>query len=260
MKKIKENEKKLICDDYNSGLSITNISEKYNVCTWSIQNVLKKQNIDRRIRKYKCNENYFETIDSSDKAYWLGILFADGYVRQRRQCDNKHKQGGIVGIGLKECDGYLLEKLIKDIDSNYTLKKSYKDNKIYFKLEINSSKMTKDLISHGCVLRKSLILEPPINLPNDLISHFIRGYFDGDGSVGIYGGRIKFSILGTKKVLEWIRNYFYSSGIESYPKVSKKNNIHSIQYNKQNDIDKIKNIIYYLANDHFLIRKKEKFI
>lgn len=82
MKKLTEIDCTNICDDYLLGLSYNLLSEKYNICTWSIGNVLKKNNIKPRIRKHNCNEDYFEKIDSNKKAYWLGLLFADGYVRK----------------------------------------------------------------------------------------------------------------------------------------------------------------------------------
>jgi hypothetical protein len=247
-----------ICDDYLLGLSYNLLSEKYNICTWSIGNVLRKNNIKSRIRKHNCNEDYFEKIDSNEKAYWLGLLFADGYVRKRKQFNGKHKQGGTVGISLKNGDEYLLEKLIIDLGSTYKLTKQIKDEFLSYKLEVNSSKMADDLINLGCIPNKSLILMPP-NLKDKFIPHFIRGYFDGDGSIGKYGGRLKFSLLGTNELLVWVLNFFKNKGMKTTPKISKKKNIHSIQVNSKLDIELIKNILYNSSNDYYLKRKKEKF-
>jgi hypothetical protein len=247
-----------ICDDYLLGLSYNLLSEKYNICTWSIGNVLRKNNIKSRIRKHNCNEDYFEKIDSNEKAYWLGLLFADGYVRKRKQFNGKHKQGGTVGISLKNGDEYLLEKLIIDLGSTYKLTKQIKDEFLSYKLEVNSSKMDDDLINLGCIPNKSLILMPP-NLKDKFIPHFIRGYFDGDGSIGKYGGRLKFSLLGTNELLVWVLNFFKNKGMKTTPKISKKKNIHSIQVNSKLDIELIENILYNSSNDYYLKRKKEKF-
>jgi hypothetical protein len=258
MKRLSEIDCDNICNEYLLGNSYKFLSEKYNVSTWSIGNILIKQNIKSRIRNYDCNEDYFEKIDSNEKAYWLGLLYADGYVRKRKQCNGKHKQGGVIGISLKNGDEYLIEKFIKDLNSNYKLKKSIKDSFLSYKLEINSSKMADDLINLGCVPSKSLILLPP-KLENEFISHFIRGYFDGDGSIGKYDGRLKFTLLGTKEVLTWIMSYFNDNGVITKPKISKKNNIYVIQINSTSDIEIIKNILYNSSEDNFLIRKKEKF-
>lgn len=247
-----------ICNDYLLGLSYNLLSEKYNICTWSIGNVLKKNNIKRRIRKHNCNENYFEKINTNEKAYWLGLLFADGYVRKRRQFNGQHKQGGIVGISLKNGDEYLLEKLIIDLGSTYKLNKQIKDDFLSYKLEINISKMADDLINLGCVPNKSLKLLPP-KLTDEFISHFIRGYFDGDGSIGKYNGRLKFSLLGTDKLLSWILNYFKNKGMKTTPKISKRRNIYTFQVNSKYDVELIENILYTQSNDYYLKRKKEKF-
>ena len=115
-----------------------------------------------------------------------------------------------------------------------------------------------DLINLGCVPNKSLILTPP-NLKDKFVSHFIRGYFDGDGSIGKYEGRIKFSLLGTNELLIWVLNFLKNKGIKTTPKISKKQNIHSIQVNSKLDIELIENILYDSSNDYYLKRKKEKF-
>lgn len=247
-----------ICKDYQSNMSYKELSNKYGVSTWRVGNVLKKNNIKFRIRKHQCNENYFEKIDEYQKAYWLGLLFSDGYVRKRKQMNGKHKQGGTVGISLKNGDQYLLEKLISDLDSSYTLRKQIKDEFLSYKLEINSVKMTDDLIKLGCVLNKSLVLTPP-KLNYKYISHFIRGYFDGDGSIGKYENRYKVTFLGTNDLLLWILNFLKQKGMTSTPKISKRKNIYLLQINSQNDIEIVKNILYDSSGDHYLKRKKEKF-
>jgi hypothetical protein len=101
MRKLSEEECNNICDDYLFGLSYNLLSKKYGISTWKVSNVLKTNNIKSRVRKYNCNEDFFEKIDSNIKAYWLGLLFADGYVRKRKQFGGKYKQGGVVGISLK---------------------------------------------------------------------------------------------------------------------------------------------------------------
>lgn len=258
MKKLTEIDCSNICDDYMLGLSYNLLSEKYNICTWSIGNVLKKNNIKTRIRKYNCNEDYFEKINSNEKAYWLGLLFADGCVRKRKQSNGKHKQGGIMSISLKNGDEYLLEKFINELESTYKLTKQIKDGFLSYKLEVNSSKMTDDLIKLGCVPNKSLILLPP-KLSDEFISHFIRGYFDGDGSIGKYDGRLKFTLIGTNELLTWILSYFKNKGMKTTPKISKRKNIYILQVNSNSDIELIENILYNSSNDYYLKRKKEKF-
>jgi hypothetical protein len=256
MKKLTDDQKNNITIDYINGYNIKNLSIKYNICTWSIDNVLKKFEVSTRIRKHKCNEDYFEKINTNEKSYWLGLLFADGYTRERRQHNNDYKQGGVVGISLKEGDEYLLNQFILDIGSDYKLRKVITSGYTSYNLEIYSRKMTDDLIHHGCVVKKSLILSPP-KIDEELISDFIRGYVDGDGSIGMYNNRFKLSILGTELMLQYILNYFISYDIKSKPKIAKKNNIHSIQFNSQDDLVKIYELLYNENCIRFLKRKKQ---
>lgn len=123
------------------------------------------------MRKYKVNESYFENIDSEEKAYWLGFIFADGCVYSNK----------CVAIELAIKDENHLLKFISHLDSNYIL--SYPKNRNSCKLLIGSVKMVNDLLKYGCTSKKSLTLKFPDNINEDLKRHFIRGYFDGDGCI-----------------------------------------------------------------------------
>lgn len=117
------------------------------------------------------NDDYFEVIDSEDKAYFLGLLFADGNIYLKR---NR------VQICLANEDAYILERFANCI--GYT-GKLYIDREKYSKLILPSKKMCNDLISLGCTAVKSLSLKFPNNVPDHLMNHFIRGFFDGDGHI-----------------------------------------------------------------------------
>jgi hypothetical protein len=117
------------------------------------------------------NDDYFETIDTEDKAYFLGLLFADGNVYTAR-----HR----VQITLANEDAYILKAFADCI--GYT-GKMYIDREKYSKLILPSKKMCEDLNRLGCTPNKSLTLQFPTEVPDELMHHFIRGCFDGDGHV-----------------------------------------------------------------------------
>lgn len=134
-------------------------------------------------------DNYFEEIDSDEKAYWLGFLYADGYIYER-----KNKNGGCsrhFEICLSTEDVEHIHKFRYCIGSNKNVKeKPVKFNgKTYssHKLVIYGKAFVEHLINKGVVPRKSLILKYPDRsiLPEKFDNSFIRGYFDGDG--GVYG-------------------------------------------------------------------------
>jgi hypothetical protein len=123
----------------------------------------------KRINNF--NDDYFEVIDNEDKAYFLGLLFADGNVYTAR---NR------VQITLANEDAYILKKFAACIE--YT-GKLYIDREKYSKLILPSKKMCSDLTKLGCTPNKSLTLQFPTEVPDELMHHFIRGCFDGDGHV-----------------------------------------------------------------------------
>ena len=165
---------------YNSGLSSIKIAKQLNCSDSYIRKVLKKNNILMRSNKIyrttqQFNENFFEKIDTEKKAYWLGFLYADGNVIKRK---NQYL------IQLRVNDKEVIDYFIRDINGNMTPKEylsMYK--KPYYGVFLTSKKMFNDLCKHGCIPNKSSILKFPLTVPKNLIWHFIRGYFDGDGSV-----------------------------------------------------------------------------
>lgn len=182
------------------------------------RNTLKSKEKLSASRKHHFNEHYFETIDTEDKAYWLGFLFADGNVSFGKDKYGKRK-GCTIEITLAEKDKNHLYKLLTCLnsDKNYPLEKRIvkNNNKEYvaYRLCLNSVVMGNDLESKGCVPNKSLILKRPI-IKSELNRHFIRGYFDGDGCVHINEelNNTTYAVLGTQDMLAFIKE---ESGISS---------------------------------------------
>lgn len=160
-------------------------------------------------RKYSLNENYFEEIDSPDKAYWLGFLEADGCITK----DSLH-----LIFSLQTNDKQTLIKFLNSIESNAPIKDKTREwkGKTYYlsSVDINSVKLCLDLIKLGCTSQKSYTLEPPV-LDEDLIPYWILGYMDGDGSISITKDRkytrIILAFTGTYSVLSFIKEYFKSN-------------------------------------------------
>lgn len=146
-------------------------------------------------RKYTCNYDYFSKIDTPDKAYWLGMLMADGCVMHTRRlrhlktCDSWQDRF-YLQLSLKEDDIGHIQKFIKAIGSNHPINiyeysgKQYNNDGKYGRLIIEDRHLVEDLIALGVCEKKTLILKYP-NIPPELDSHFIRGYFDGDGCISM---------------------------------------------------------------------------
>lgn len=192
--------------DYKNGMSLTQISKKYGIGRRNLSKRLQERGIEivNRQNERGTNHNIFEIIDSEEKAYWLGFLYADGCIS---------KNQNIIQIALKRADKTHLEKF-REFIGNTNNKITYSKNTKSYRFCFNSKKIKQDLIKLGCIPAKSLTLKFPTEkqIPKDLIRHFIRGYFDGDGVLSFSKGKIKGTIypstgcIGTKDVLLGVMN------------------------------------------------------
>ena len=139
---------------------------------------------------YQMNENYFSEINSHEKAYILGFIYADGCVK----CGPKRYTLEISQNGERKD---VLEKIVKALDSNIPIKE-YITNK--FSILFSSKQIAQDLVKLGAVPNKSLILQFPTKeqVPEEFLSSFILGCFDGDGCVW-NGKRKKMLVKNEKK-------------------------------------------------------------
>jgi len=135
----------------------------------------------------------FETIDTEEKAYWLGFLYADGSVGSK-----EHK----IELGLAEQDLKQIEKFRDFI--GIMNKISYRPATKSYRYSFRSESCKEDLIKQGCVPKKSLILKFPTNeqVSLNLIKHFIRGYFDGDGWFTNTEECFQVGIIGTEDFIK----------------------------------------------------------
>lgn len=156
-----------------------------------------------KVNKTSINSSIFDTIDTEEKAYWLGFIFADGYVSKNTEFE--------LSLSLKDFSH--LEKFKKFLDYKGRI---HVDNKLgRCRLQFGDPQIVNSLKEKGCVNKKSLILEFPTedSVPLSLTSHFIRGYFDGDGSISGGGKAIVVSIIGT---FQFLNRIHYFTNLESF--------------------------------------------
>lgn len=160
--------------------------------------------------QYKVDDTVFDNIDTEEKAYWLGFIFADGYISASPIEENKNTNYTFE-LSLKLSD---LEHL-KKAKEFFKFKRNILTDSYRCRLEINSKRLWEKLNNLGCTPRKSLTLEfPNINIFKDksLIRHFIRGYWDGDGCLTYKRENYPtISVLGTFNFLENIKKYINCS-------------------------------------------------
>lgn len=208
-------------NDYvKNKMSLAKLHRKYGYAITTIHNNfrrlgLKCREIKENGRDYTYNYNYFDVIDTEDKAYFLGLMYSDGYVT-----------GNSIGIALKSDDRHILEKFLECMDSNAIIR-TYTNNGYggkynpteYCRVLIRNQHLRDTLVNHGVMPNKSLKLLPP-NIRDDLIRHFIRGFMDGDGSIYTCGKDNAVSFTGTTDMLNYIGDFFVENGIIKRYKLS----------------------------------------
>lgn len=137
--------------------------------------------------KYTYNKDFFEVIDTEEKAYWLGFIFADGYVNQSKNKTGSNSNNEL-GIELSVKDINHLKKFNKSLNGNVQVNTR---ERICFdgvkctmcNIRLYSKKIVDDLSQYHIVNDKTHKKEFPIIEDTELFRHFMRGYFDGDGCV-----------------------------------------------------------------------------
>ena len=127
----------------------------------------------------KANSNFFKTW-SNDMAYILGFIVTDG-------CLAEHKNG-YHGLNITNKNRDILKKILTIMDSNHKISVKSRGGipKLkYFQMQIRDRTIYADLLNLGLTPRKSKIVRMP-NVPSEFLGDFIRGCFDGDGSVNVW--------------------------------------------------------------------------
>ena len=270
---LEEIEKKVI-ENYLSGMGQIKSGKEFNLSSEKVKKILLKNNIpirnlheaicltnslaDRTATHYFKNEDFF-SIETPDMAWLLGFLASDGNI-----CKNSNT----IRIELSIVDVEILERIKKVVGIENPI--HFREDKKGFNfcnLNWGCAKHKKELEKYNIVPAKTYILKPPTILNEKYYIDYIRGYFDGDGTININkqkDGRksLRWSICGaSKEVLQWILNVLEEQyGI---PKVnihrdsSHENDFWSFVYST-NSTRKIYDILY-TPNSLYLKRKKDKF-
>lgn len=183
----------------NKKYSANKASKELNIDNGTMRKRLKEKYGDIFLKdgKKRVDSNYFENIDSEEKAYWLGFLTADGYVSN----DNR------IELCLAEIDYEHILKYKEAIKSEHAVSpKIIKLNNkefLSYRISIKDTKMANDLKIHGLNSKKSYNAIIPDTIPKELMRHYIRGLFDGDGSIYNGANGINISLVsGSEQMIE----------------------------------------------------------
>jgi hypothetical protein len=254
-----------VIDEYSrDAMSVPEVARANNISTQSVYDIVHRYNIPnkrgRNNRKNIFNYNYFDNIDSKDKAYFLGWLYSDG---------NNYPESGTIQLKIKRSDEEILKTFRKYIsDENYPIVRVKRNIGEDQSVIVLTNKHTSEQLSSiGVVKRKTFLLTFPDEriLPKEFHSHFIRGYFDGDGCISAYKG-IKdknfnyfFTISGNYNFLDECQNVLIKYLSFKKCKLIKNKSIFNMCYGGNNQIKSIYTWMYKDCGDLYLKRKRLKF-
>ena len=196
-------------------ISIINCAKKFKIGKNTLYNYLKENNLIKNDKNYQkditYDKNFFDSIDSEEKAYWLGFIMADGYTKL-----DKNNNPAQTTIEISKKDINLLDAFKKSIKSNHIIRERSRTTvtgKIseICSITISSHHLTKQLVSYGVVPNKTyigFINEEIFGDNEELIFHYLRGYSDGDGTINKNKGNYVFKlVIRSKSILNTITNW-----------------------------------------------------
>jgi hypothetical protein len=200
MKTLEQTEISEIIRLYKDGLNYKEIGSELNRDPRTIGKIIKNSGVEqikiKRRSKYNINEDYFKIL-SSESLWLIGLLAADGWINKDRYIGIA--QSGDVGKDIIEEVKRVLEYDGPTYEKNTIGSKSYSIN-------ITSNEIVNDLLKFNIIPNKSLVYKLPDLSDKELIN-YLRGYIDGDGSVGVYDNGngyeyLVLSFVGTKEFIE----------------------------------------------------------
>lgn len=142
----------------------------------AIQSVVRSLPFQRKVKKHSVNSDFFKKW-TNEMAYCLGFIAADGNICHSGRAHTLH-------IACDDKD--VIEKIKRAMNYGGPIHlKTRQNSKISYSLRICDPVIFNDLLALNITERKSLTLRPPDKIAKRYLNHFIRGYFDGDGSVSL---------------------------------------------------------------------------
>lgn len=255
--------------EYLNGDTFAQIGERYGVSKTSVMNFMKKHGIQSLGRRYytsspySFNVHWLDELDCQEKYYFLGFFAADGNI------DLSHGNYR-VRIRIQTRDKYLLELFSDLLESDRPIIDSIENSRIsksgisYLStLELGNKFFCQRLIELGFPPKKSTILRFPEWISDEWLPHFIRGYFDGDGSITVYysengTARATTGFDGSNYFIPALKKKLEEQGIDSIITL-RSENYQCLNIDRLKDYITMLNWIYKDATI-YLTRKHDKYL
>lgn len=175
---------------------------------------------------YYVDDNYFSEINTANKAYIIGLIASDGNIYKRK---TKRHQGQLrISLQNGNSEYNLLQYILDDMNATHpiqhnTIKYGDKERE-YISFTIVSDQIYNNLIDIGISPKKTWIMDINVvisNIPREFIRDFLRGYFDGDGSIVIpkyktnFPGKVSANISMPLQSAEKLQSFLSIYNIET---------------------------------------------
>jgi len=254
-----------ICASYAITTS-KELAEKYNCSPSKILQIWAQHGLRGKTNRiYNLNEAYFDKIDTPAKAYYVGLIASDGCLYNA----NIANKNPIVKIAISSNDDKVLKLLQKELASDKPINYICRNERCYASLEICSNNIYNSLIRIGFPTARKTYGNTIPEITDNLMPHFIRGYFDGDGSVpnswGDLGDSSKLkpsaSISGYKRNMVKLIDYLSSKNIFASFLVDKRvyngdDEFGTLSLSNLTSVYCFLKLIYNNCGEHYIDRKK----
>ena len=255
-------EKQYIIELFYNGKSKKEIISIANITTRAYPLFFKEFNINtKRKNKYILNENYFDKIDTEAKAYILGLIASDGCITDKNY------------FAIASTDYDVLQLIKTELEYTgdiYIPQREINDNwSTAYRINFSSKQICNSLLQYGISPNKSLTYNTMPNIDKTLLHHYVRGYFDGDGSLWqsactsnykYHYSRWGLSIIATEKKCYELQRYFEDTIQEKGHIInSNTKEMKYLKFDSRRSITKIYNLLYKDANV-YMIRKYNKWL
>ena len=200
--------------------------------------------------KYTRNHNYLKNW-SNDMAYFLGFFCADGHLDTKRNT---------IYFQLHKKDDYILQIFYDYFEYNGPL--HYRKNTNNVQFNIFSKEITQDLKNFGLTNHKSQELKWIEQIPEQYISHFVRGYFDGDGHVGLAQDsnpnkkKIMCKLVSTLPFIQRLKKEFEKIYGKEIGSIKDNGSYFELYYSGQQSAIKFLEWIYTDSNENNRLKRK----
>lgn len=250
----KEEEFNIINEYIETDITKQGIEQKYRLKSETLTKYLRILDLPERKYIKQYNRNSFKEILTEEDAYWLGFITADGYLNEDRH---------FLNIKLAEKDYDHLVKFCNYMQANpndFIIKDMGASGNLVFSVTFNSIDIENNLKQYNIKQAKST-KETYYHLPKNLIRHYIRGIFDGDGGFSTNHKKEvidRMQIVGSLDILINIKKEIEENVINVNPINIKQGNLYVLLISGYDKIYKISEWLYKDINI-YLDRKYEQY-